>query len=84
MPLRLHLSIVPAVAVMTGFALMTRADAISIPPEEAVSSSSEIPGIDRLDDYLVDESGLFDGEHDVLPDGKRPTEPSDFAWRAAK
>jgi hypothetical protein len=60
--------VLATIALMTGSALLSHGDVISIPPE-GVSSSSEIPGFDRIDDYLVDESGLFDGEHDIIPDG---------------
>lgn len=57
-----------AVVLATNFALSSHAEVIPIPPQN-VSASSEIPGFDRIDDYLVDESGFFDGEHDVIPDG---------------
>lgn len=51
------------------FVPASRGEIIDIPPEN-VSSSSEIGGqFNRIDDFLVDGSGLFDGGHDGTPDG---------------
>lgn len=38
-------------------------------PTTGVETSSEIPGFDRINDYIVDGSGMADGKHGNAPDG---------------
>jgi hypothetical protein len=57
---------------LAGLALIARpaqAAVIPIDPGAGVTASSEIPGFDRIDDYIVDGSGLTAGEHGTTPDG---------------
>ena len=65
-PLRLAASVV-GVVILTAFS--ARAETISIPAGR-VSSSTEIgPPFDRIDDHIVDGSGLNGGQHGGTPDG---------------
>ena len=62
----LMLGLTVSIAVASS-AHVSRAAVIVIPTAN-VSSSSEIPGFDRINDYLVDGSGLTGGQHSNVPD----------------
>jgi hypothetical protein len=63
-------SIFPALATLVAAASVHVANAAVITiPTSGVETSSEIPGFDRINDYLVDGSGLdADGGHTQVPD----------------
>ena len=67
-----RLAFAPLVTSLVAFASvqMSRADIIVIDPVTGVTVSSELAGgFDRIGDYLVDGSGLSDGQHGTIPDG---------------
>ena len=52
----------PAWTILALLSSSANAELITIPPEN-VTASTEIPGFNRIDDYLVDGSGLTGGQH---------------------